>query len=77
MKMNSIRPSLDLNGLKQVKSKKEAKLFLESIFRRAGFKMTRFGRESDLCGMLKSGSDEDFSPDFLAMKEVAEGSNRL
>jgi len=32
--------------------------------------MTRFGRESDLRGMLKAGRDESFTPDFLAMKEV-------
>ena len=32
--------------------------------------MTRFGRESDLRGMLKEGRDESFSPDFLAMKEI-------
>ena len=30
--------------------------------------MTRFGRESDLRGMLKLGRDEDFVPDFLALK---------
>jgi hypothetical protein len=34
--------------------------------------MTRFGRESDLRGMLKSGRDESYSPDFLAMKEQKE-----
>jgi len=43
---------------------------VESIFRRAKFQMTRFGRESDLRGMLKAGRDESFTPDFLAMKEV-------
>lgn len=48
-----------------------AEALVESIFRRAEFKMTRFGRESDLRGMLKTGKDETFSPDFLAMKELA------
>jgi len=47
-----------------------AEALVESIFRRAKFQMTRFGRESDLRGMLKAGRDESFTPDFLAMKEV-------
>jgi hypothetical protein len=46
-----------------------AEALVESIFRRALFKMTRFGKESDLRGMLKVGKDEDFAPDFLALKE--------
>ena len=46
-----------------------AEALVESIFRRALFRMTRFGMESDLRGMLKVGKDEDFAPDFLALKE--------
>ena len=30
--------------------------------------MARFGRESDLRGMLRPGKGEDFAPDFLALK---------
>jgi hypothetical protein len=44
---------LDLNGLKQVGSKEDTRL--ESIFRRAECKMTRFGGESDLRRMRKVG----------------------
>lgn len=63
--------SLDLSNIKG----RIAETLVESIFRRAEFKMTRFGRESDLRGMLKFGKDESFSPDFLAMKEIrGEGS---
>ncbi len=68
----SNRP-VDLNGIKG----RIAEALVESIFRRAEYKMTRFGRESDLRGMLKTGKDESFSPDFLAMREVAgEGDTR-
>ncbi len=64
---------VDLNNIKG----RIAEALVESIFRRAEFKMTRFGRESDLRGMLKTGKDESFSPDFLAMKEIAgEGETR-
>ena len=52
-----------------------AEALVESIFKRAEYKMTRFGRESDLRGMLKEGRDESYSPDFLAMKEVADQEN--
>ncbi|OGQ81711.1 MAG: hypothetical protein A3F90_13225 [Deltaproteobacteria bacterium RIFCSPLOWO2_12_FULL_60_19] len=57
---------IDLNDIKG----RIAEALVESIFRRAKFQMTRFGRESDLRGMLKAGRDESFTPDFLAMKEV-------
>jgi hypothetical protein len=57
---------VDLNNIKG----RIAEALVESIFRRAEFKMTRFGRESDLRGMMKSGRDDSFTPDFLAMKEV-------
>jgi hypothetical protein len=45
-----------------------AEALVESMFRRALYRMTRFGRESDIRGMLKFGKDEDFVPDFLALK---------
>jgi hypothetical protein len=45
---------VDLNNIKG----RIAEALVESIFRRAEFKMTRFGRESDLCGMMKSGKDD-------------------
>ena len=65
--------SVDLDNIKG----RIAEALVEAIFRRAGFKMTRFGRESDLRGMLKTGKDESFTPDFLAMKAVAgEGETR-
>jgi len=57
---------VDLNNIKG----RIAEALVESIFRRAEFKMTRFGRESDLRGMMKTGKDESFTPDFLVMKEV-------
>lgn len=38
------------------------------MFRRALYRMTRFGRESDLRGMLRLGKDAEFVPDFLALK---------
>lgn len=43
--------------------------FVESIFRRAGYKVSRLGRESQVQQMLKTGSSE-FLPDFLVWKAV-------
>lgn len=43
--------------------------FVESIFRRAGYKVSRLGRESQVQQMLKTGSSE-FLPDFLVWKSV-------
>jgi hypothetical protein len=65
-------PRLVLDDMRQLDLIKGrvAEALVESIFRRAEYKMTRFGRESDLRGMLKTGRDENFSPDFLAMKEM-------
>lgn len=63
--MASPRRSVDLSSIKG----RIAEALVESIFRRAGFKMTRFGRESDLRGMLMAGKDEDSAPDFFAVKE--------
>ncbi|MEK6666209.1 MAG: hypothetical protein AAB016_07755 [candidate division NC10 bacterium] len=59
------RRSLDLDGIKG----RIAEALVESIFRRALYRMTRFGKESDLRGILKLGKDEDFAPDFFALKE--------
>jgi hypothetical protein len=56
---------VDLRGIKG----RIAEALVESVFRRAKYKMTRFGKESDLRGMLKVGKDEDLAPDFLALKE--------
>ncbi len=58
---------VDLNNIKG----RIDEALVESIFRRAEFKMTRFGRESDLRGMMKTGKDESFTPDFLAMKRTS------
>lgn len=63
--MASPKPKVDLSGIKG----RIAEALVESIFRRARYKMTRFGKESDLRGMLKVGKDEDFAPDFFALKE--------
>ncbi len=57
---------VDLNNIKG----RIAEALVEAIFMRAGFKMTRFGRESDLRGMMKFGRDDSFTPDFLVMKEI-------
>lgn len=43
--------------------------FVESIFRRAGYKVSRLGRESQVQQMLRTGSSE-FLPDFLVWKAV-------
>lgn len=63
--MGSSRRRMDIRGIKG----RIAEALVESIFRRASYKMTRFGKESDLRGMLKVGRDEDSAPDFLALKE--------
>ena len=63
--MGRPRQSVDLAVIKG----RIAEALVESIFRRALFKMTRFGKESNLRGMLKVGRDEDLAPDFLALKE--------
>ena len=46
-----------------------AEALVESMFRRALYRMTRFGRESDPRGIPKLLKDVDFVPDFLALKE--------
>jgi hypothetical protein len=48
--------------------------FVESILRRAGYKVSRLGRESQVQQMLKTGSSE-FLPDFLVWKPVEQASD--
>lgn len=47
-----------------------AEAFVEAIFRRAGYTVSRVGRESQVQRLIKIGADE-FLPDFLIQKEVA------
>lgn len=56
---------MDIDGIKG----RVAEALVESIFRRAKYKMTRFGKESDLRKILQVGKDEDLAPDFFALKE--------
>jgi hypothetical protein len=46
-----------------------AEAFVEAIFRRAGYTVSRIGRESQVQRLIKIGSDE-FLPDFLVRKPV-------
>lgn len=46
-----------------------AEAFVEAIFRRAGYTVSRIGRESQVQRLIKIGSDE-FLPDFLIRKQV-------
>jgi hypothetical protein len=55
----------EVNGLKG----RIAEAFVESIFRRAGYTVSRIGRESQVQRLVKIGSDE-FLPDFLVRKQV-------
>src|SRR3990167_8266249 len=48
-----------------------AEAFVETIFQRAGYTVSRIGRESQVQRLVKIGSDE-FLPDFLLRKPVAE-----
>lgn len=48
-----------------------AEAFVEAIFQRAGFRVTRAGRESQFPRLVKIGADE-FLPDFLLRKPVSE-----
>jgi len=50
-----------------------AEAFVETIFRRAGYTVSRIGRESQVQRLVKVGTDE-FLPDFLLRKPVAETS---
>ncbi len=57
--------TVDLDGIKG----RIAEALVESIFRRARYRMVRCGKESDLPGTFKAGKDEDLAPDFFALKE--------
>jgi hypothetical protein len=46
-----------------------AEALVESIFRQAGYTVSRLGRESQVQRLVKTGSD-DFAPDFLVWKSV-------
>jgi hypothetical protein len=46
-----------------------AEAFVEAIFRRAGYTVSRIGRESQVQRLIKIGTDE-FLPDFLVRKPV-------
>jgi hypothetical protein len=48
-----------------------AEALVEAMFRRAGFQVTRLGRESQLPRLVKIGADE-FLPDFILRRPVAE-----
>lgn len=59
---------MDLNHVKG----RLAEALVESIFRQAGYQVSRLGRESHVQRLVKVGADE-FLPDFLVWKPV-EGS---
>jgi hypothetical protein len=52
-----------------------AEAFVEAIFRRAGYLVSRIGRESQLQRLIKIGVDE-FLPDFLIRKPVSRGNEQ-
>ena len=56
---------MDVNTLKG----RVAEALVESIFRRALYRVARVGRESQVHGLVKMGSGE-FSPDFMVWKHV-------
>jgi hypothetical protein len=57
---------MDLGGLKG----RIAEALVESILRRAGYQVSRLGRESQVHRLIKVGADE-FLPDFLVWKPVS------
>ena len=57
---------MDINALKG----RIAEALVESIFRQAGYTVSRLGRESQVQRLVKLGGDE-FAPDFLVWKSVA------
>ena len=57
----------EISGLKG----RVAEAFVEAIFRRAGYLVSRVGRESQFQRLVKIGVDE-FLPDFLLRKPVGE-----
>jgi hypothetical protein len=58
---------MDVNDLKG----RVAEALVESIFRRASYRVARVGRESQVHGLVKIGAGE-FAPDFLVWKQVFE-----
>ncbi len=56
---------MDINALKG----RIAEALVENILRRAGYQVSRLGRESQIHRLLKIG-DDDFLPDFLVWKKV-------
>ena len=58
---------MDVNDLKG----RVAEALVESIFRRAAYRVARVGRESQVHGLIKNGAGE-FGPDFLVWKQVPE-----
>jgi hypothetical protein len=58
-------PTIDRSALKG----RIAEAFVEAIFRRAGYFVSRVGRESQVQRLIKVGSDE-FLPDFLIRKSL-------
>ena len=50
-----------------------AEALVESIFRRASYRVARVGRESSVQGLVKVGASE-FSADFLVWKQVSDDS---
>ena len=61
---------MDVNALKG----RIAEAFVENIFRQAGYKVSRLGRESQVQHLLKVGTDE-FLPDFLVWKPIEKASS--
>ena len=59
---------MDVNDLKG----RVAEALVESIFRRAAYRVARVGRESQVHGLVKIGIGE-FAPDFLVWKQIPEG----
>ncbi len=59
---------VDLSDLKG----RVAEALVESVFRRAQYRVVRAGRESSLQGLLRQGPT-DFTPDFLVWKPVPDG----
>lgn len=57
----------EIDGLKG----RIAEAFVEAIFRRAGYRVSRVGRESQFQRMIRIGSDS-FLPDFLLHKPAGE-----
>lgn len=56
---------MDINGLKG----RIAEALVESIFRRAQYRVARAGRESQIPGLMQKGAAE-FAPDFMVWREV-------